>query len=76
MELGVLVSFPCHWILFPVPGLPGWASVEEDVPSPAGAVPWWGGTQRRLPFSEKKVRGQWEKILIRVVLGREDGGGL
>ena len=29
------VSVPCHWIPFPVPGLPGCASVEEDVPSSA-----------------------------------------
>ena len=29
-------SVPCCWIPFPLPKLSGWASVGEDVPSPAG----------------------------------------
>jgi hypothetical protein len=32
----VSISVACHWIPSPMPGLPGWASVEEDTPSPAG----------------------------------------
>ena len=32
---GLSVTVPCHWIPFPLLGLPGWASEGEDVPSPA-----------------------------------------
>ena len=33
---GAELSLTCCWILFPLPELPGWASVVEDVPSPSG----------------------------------------
>lgn len=32
----IFVSVPCDWIPFSLPGLPPWASVGEDMPSPAG----------------------------------------
>jgi hypothetical protein len=31
----VLVAVPCHWIPLSLPGLPGWASLGNVVPSPA-----------------------------------------
>lgn len=34
--VSVSVSVPCHCIPFPLPGLPGNASIGEDVPSPDG----------------------------------------
>jgi hypothetical protein len=52
------VLVPCHWIPFPLPGLPGWALVGEDVASPAWTrchrVRWY---RKGLPFSEEKGRG-------------------
>ena len=52
------LSVPCHWILFPLPGLPDWTSVQEDVTSPAGTrCPRVGGTQEE--FSKEKGREEW-----------------
>ena len=49
------VSIPYHRIPFPLPILPGWASVGEDVPSlrgtRCGRVGWY---PRGFPFTEKK----------------------
>lgn len=41
-----LVFVSCHWITFVLPELPGWASVGDDMPSPAvNRCPRVGGTQ-------------------------------
>ena len=49
--------------LSPILGLPGWASVREDVPIPAeteyGGRRAWGG----LPFSEERGWRQWGRDL-------------
>lgn len=45
-----LTQFPTTRFLL-LPGLPGWVSAKEDVPSPAGTrCPEWGGTQGSLPL--------------------------
>lgn len=53
----VLDSVPCHWIPFPLPKLPGRASVGEDVPSSIGTrcskVGWY--PRRGISFSERWV---------------------
>jgi len=42
----VLVSVPCHWIFFPLPGLPCWVSVGEVISSSAETkCPRVGGSQ-------------------------------
>lgn len=58
----------------PLPGLPGWASMWENVSSPAGLdVSRWGlSGGGGSPFFEK-VREQLGERLIRVGLGREYG---
>ena len=57
----------------PLPGLPGWASMWENVSSPAGLdVSRWGLSKGGSPFS-KKVREQLGERLVRVGLGREYG---
>jgi hypothetical protein len=68
---GVLVSVSCHWILFLLHGLPGWASVKEDVSSLARTrCPRTGWNSRGLLFSEKG-RGMGETS-AEVGLGREE----
>lgn len=59
------LSVPCHWILFPLPGLPGWTSVGEDVCSPAGTrCPRVVGTQGGGSLSLRRRGGgnEWRDL--------------
>lgn len=59
---------PCHWISFPLFGLPGWASWEMMLPRPAGtSCPRVGWYPREEPL-------QWGGGFRKVGLGKRERG--
>jgi hypothetical protein len=70
----ILVSVPCHWILFPLPGLPGWASVGEDVPSPVETrcprVGWY--PKKTTPSLKRRGGNNGGRGFVRIELGGEE----
>lgn len=59
-----------------LPVLPGWGSVEEDIPSPAGPICSRVGWYPRWysPLSKKKEMVQCGKGFVSVGLGGDKGG--
>lgn len=58
-----LVSVPCHWIPFTLPGLPRWTSMGKEVPSPAGTrcpKVWWY-PRVGAPLLLERGGGQWRE---------------
>ena len=67
-------SVACHWILL-LPGLPGWASVGEEMLSPAGTVCFTVGLYPRWASpSLRRRRGSKRERDFQGWAGRRGGG--